>query len=100
MTVSPQEMSAFKAALQKSSTEAIQKNLDNNVIARDWKREIAEAEIERRTGMSGNASATTKSAPTNKLHKSAVLKGWGVTILLIIAAMAGSLMFLLNRTSQ
>lgn len=84
---SREEVAAFKKVLSQTSTDIIVKRLDDNVIARAWKRDLAEAEVERRES---SPTPGSKKSPANdsQRHKSAVLKSWGITILLIIGALA------------
>lgn len=81
------EVAAFNKALSQTSTDVIIKRLDDNVIARAWKRDLAEAEVARREA---TPSATSKKSTSggNPRHKSAVLKSWAVSVLLILFVLA------------
>jgi len=87
MTVDPQDVTTFKAILARTPVEVIIKRLDDNVILRSWKRQLAEAEVERRGYNLATANAQSKSSSTRR-HKLANLKAWFITALLIAAALA------------
>ncbi|OEJ65966.1 hypothetical protein [Magnetovibrio blakemorei] len=84
---SREEVAAFKKVLSHTSTEVILKRLDDNVIARAWKRDLAEAEVDRRESAAIPGSKKSTSDGSQR-HKSAVLKSWGISFLLIIVALA------------
>ena len=97
MPEDPQDVSKFKAALARTKTEDIVRKLDDNTIARAWKRDLAEAEVARRTG-AGNAakaSPSRQSAQNSRRHRSAMVKGWIVTIVLIVAAVLAAVAYVM-----
>lgn len=88
-------MATFKAALARTETDEIIRRLDENVIARSWKRELAEAEVARRT----NAALAHSSQETSRrlgLHRAAEVKGWLVTVVLIVAAVLAAAAYIMN----
>ncbi len=90
MSEGPQEVAAFKAALSRTSTEEITKRLENGVIARPWKRELAEADVARR-----NAEKDAPSAENTPGRKSVKIKSWAITILLVACAVLVAAILLL-----
>ncbi len=90
MSEDPQEVLEFKAALSRTSTEEITKRLENGVIARPWKRELAEADVARR-----NSERDAPSAKKTPGQKSVKLKSWAITILLIACAILVAAILLL-----
>ncbi|MBT3361385.1 MAG: hypothetical protein HN403_17315 [Rhodospirillales bacterium] len=90
MSEDPQEVAAFKATLSKASTEEITKLLDDGVIARPWKRELAKADVARRIGEKDAPSASKTPNQT-----SIKLKSWAITILLIACAILVAAILLL-----
>jgi len=95
MTENKQEEASFRAALDRASSEVISKRLDDNVIARSWKRDMAEAELTRREAESVSRS-TSDAMQTKKRHNSATLKGWLLSIILLICALSGAVVFLMK----
>jgi len=90
MSEDPQEVLAFKETLSRASTEEITKLLDDGVIARSWKRELAEADVARR-----NSEKDAPSAKNTLGQKSVNLKSWAITILLIACAILVAAILLL-----
>ena len=90
MSEGPQEVAAFRAALSRTSTEEITKRLDDGVIARSWKRELAEADVARRNG-----EKDAQSANKSLGQKSVKLKSWAITIVLIACAVLVAAILLL-----
>ena len=84
MSEDPQAIASFKAALARSKTEDIVKKLDDNTIARQWKRDLAEAEVARRT-QDARAQSGRRAANTSRHHAAAIAKGWIITAILIAA---------------
>jgi hypothetical protein len=89
MDASPQEVAKFKAALAKLSPEGIRKRLDTSVIARAWKRDIAEAEFARREHEAEPDSAKSQLAARNEKRKSrsVSLRVWTILVLLIVGVL-------------
>jgi len=87
MSVDPQELAVFKATLARTPVSVIIKRLDDNSIARTWKRNLAEAEVSRRTH---DDDARAKNTILSKIfrHKKASLRAWVVTVFIIACALA------------
>lgn len=97
MSIDPQEHAAFQARLDRTSTQDIIQKLDDNVIARAWKRDLAEAEVARRS-VAERANSLNADFSKARTHKSAIIKGWIFTILLIATAIVGAVGYLMNWT--
>ncbi|MBF0247927.1 MAG: hypothetical protein HQL36_07640 [Alphaproteobacteria bacterium] len=95
MSVDQKEVSAFKAALSRTLTKVIVKKLEENVIARSWKRELAEEEVARRN-KAESSRAVEEADQKYRRHFSAMWKGWGIAILLIVGAVAAAFVVLVN----
>lgn len=87
MSINPQEVAAFKAALAQTHADAISRHLNGNTILRTWKRDLAEAEIERRTQAQSSSELTTRLATSNR-HQAAETLSWFVTAFMIACALA------------
>ena len=85
MSIDPDELAKYNAALSHTPTDVIQKRLDDDVIARQWKRDLAEKEIARRGGGGGKALPVLDKL---KLHRAAEIKGWLITVVLVLGALA------------
>ncbi|MFC1673603.1 hypothetical protein ACFL12_05555 [Pseudomonadota bacterium] len=90
MSLESEESSVFKAALARTPTDVIVKKLDENIIARSWKRDLAEEEVARRN-KAESLRVTDEASQKYHRHKSAMLKGWGVTVLLIACAVIAAI---------
>ena len=90
MTVDPNEETRFKNALAKLSLDEIQQRLDGSIIVRAWKRNLAEAEGERRdleTGATNNRSQRV-ATNTELRRRDLSRRVWalvGITIVAVIA---------------
>ncbi|MBF0246886.1 MAG: hypothetical protein HQL36_02265 [Alphaproteobacteria bacterium] len=91
MSIDKKEQEAFQALLNRASTNVIIKRLNDNVIARLWKRDLAKEELERRKGESDAREATEK----KRLH-SASLKGWFWTAILLVVVVTGAVVILMT----
>ncbi|MFC1672536.1 hypothetical protein ACFL12_00130 [Pseudomonadota bacterium] len=98
MPIDQQERSQFEAALARSSTEAIIKKLDDDVISRSWKRELAEAEVARRQGEEKSRSLRAL-FKTSQRHNAAMAKGWIATGFLVVCAIVAAVAYILSRMS-
>lgn len=99
MAADRQEIADFKARLGRTPTKVIMKLLDDDVITRAWKRELAEAEVARRNEGESRFSANEALRLIHH-HKSAVLKSWLIAAFLIVCLIAVAIMFGLNITSK
>ena len=93
MSVDKKELASFRAALDRASTNVIIKRLNDNVIARLWKRDMAEAELERRKSM-GDARDAAEAVRAKQHHHSAILKGWILSLILLGVVVFGAFVFL------
>ncbi len=84
--IDPEEQARFLALLRRSETDAIVQKLDDNIIMRDWKRNLAEAEVQRRQGRGGSNSSRGSKKSSNT-HETAELRGWIFTGILIVCTM-------------
>ncbi|MCW8915313.1 MAG: hypothetical protein OQK24_05585 [Magnetovibrio sp.] len=87
MSIDPQEVIAFKSALARMPVEVIAKHLDDNVILRTWKRNLAEAEIARRTQTQNSSQLAIRLTSSNR-HQTAETLSWFVTAFMIACALA------------
>lgn len=87
MSVDPQELAAFKATLARTPVSTIIKRLDDNSIARTWKRNLAEAEVARRA-RDDDARAKNTILSSILRHRNASLRAWAVTVFIIVCALA------------
>ena len=97
--IDPDEQAKFLALLRRSETDAIVQKLDDNVIIRDWKRNLAETEVQRRQA-SGASNSTGGSAKSSKSHEAAELKGWIFTGVLIVFTLAVAYLFIADRMTS
>ena len=87
MSIDPQEVAAFKTALAQTPVEIIVKRLNDNVILRTWKRNLAEAEIARRAHAGRNMDLKPKLMSGNR-HQAAETLSWFATVFMIACACA------------
>lgn len=99
MSADKQELLEFKAKLSRTPTNVIIKRLNENVIARAWKRALAEKEVARRRGEESLLS-TNEALRIILHHKSAVLKSWIVTTVVIACLVAAAVTIGLNIASD
>lgn len=95
MSIDKKELASFRAALNRASTNVIIKRLNDNVIARLWKRDMAEAELERRKSV-GDAREAAEALQAKQHHDSATLKGWVLSLILLGVVVFGAFVFLLK----
>lgn len=89
MSVDPQEIIAFKAALARTPVDVIVKRLNDNVILRTWKRNLAEAEVARRSGESSRGrQRPDKLLPPR--HRAAEMLSWLATAFIVLCLLAGA----------
>jgi hypothetical protein len=82
------EVAAFKARLKALSLPGLKKQLDDRVIGRKWKRDLANAEIDRRTAKAGAVADVTAVITARK--RTVGLWSWviaGVLVAISVAAM-------------
>jgi len=94
MNVGPKEIAAFKTALAKLSPEGIRRRLDTGVIARQWKRDLAEDEFERREREADPNSETSQRTARNEKRKSrsVSMQVWTILALLILGVLGVTVM--------
>ena len=97
--IDPEEKVRFLTLLRRSETGAIVQKLDDNVIIRDWKRELAEAEVQRRGGP-GVSKSGGGAVNLSKAHASAELKGWIFTGVLIVFAIVVAYLFIADKMTS
>ncbi|MCW8916775.1 MAG: hypothetical protein OQK24_13105 [Magnetovibrio sp.] len=85
MPPDPHDVLEFKQALSKTPVEVITKKLNDNVIMRSWKRELAEAEVARRGGQTQKANSRS-SAIQHIRHSSAEVASWILAIVMVFVA--------------
>jgi len=94
MNIGPKELAAFKTALAKLSPEGIRRRLDTGVIAREWKRDIAEAEFERREHEADPSSEKSQREAKNarRRSRSVSIQVWTILALLIAGVLGVTVM--------
>ncbi|MEG3618672.1 hypothetical protein V5T82_09415 [Magnetovibrio sp. PR-2] len=97
--IDPQEQAKFLALLRRSETDAIVQKLDDNTIIRDWKRQLAENEVERRKGR-GGSQPKGGGAHSPQTHAAAQLKGWIITGVLIVCAVLIAYVYIADQMSN
>lgn len=90
MTVDPNEEARFKSALAKLTLDEIQQRLDGSIIARAWKRDLAEAEGSRRDRETGATDKRSQRVATNEELRKRNLsqRVWALVGIAIVAAVA------------
>lgn len=99
MPADRQEIADFKATLGRTPTRVIIKKLDDDVITRAWKRDLAEAEVARRNEEESSFSANEALRLIHH-HKSAVIQSWMISAVLVSCLIAGAVWLGLNITSH
>ena len=96
MSQSKQEAVLFQKALDQSSSEVIAKRLEDNVIARTWKRELAEQELTRRQNEKADRLASIE-RQASKNHQTAKIQAWVFSIVLMMIIGVGAAAFFWNK---
>lgn len=95
MQPDPYDVLVFKRALAQTPVEVIAKKLNDNVILRSWKRDLAEAEVARRSRQPQKGTSRS-SALQHFRHSSAEVASWVLAIVLVFVAVfvGGTTIFL------